>query len=244
MDIKLIDTDMLEKIRELKLPRREERSPYVVLSVYGDGTRASPKWNAKVYRDSKGRLKLVTVDLKTLEDMISGSVPPSRKNIIRVDDAGWGFPLGGVMIGATDEKRVEVGLIGVEYFQGERFRTHDYLYEAARITRDLVRRFGASPEDTIVEICTGYVNTKSREALRRDGYDVRVIEVKGLLQHELEKKFKEYIASLGYTAYFDPKEAHDAGSRFEEVIRWIKEKPSERLKLAKTGWEYFKRGPF
>ncbi|MCD1294596.1 hypothetical protein CUJ83_06215 [Methanocella sp. CWC-04] len=242
MDIKIIDRKTLEKIKSLKLPERKESSPYVVLHVYGDGIRASPKWNAKVYMNSKGELKLVTVDLSTLEDMLSGGMGRQKEKVLKVDDAGWGFPLGGVMIGVTDEARVETGIVEVKYFQGERFESKDYLYETARVTKELVSRFNASPENTRIEICTGYVNTMSRTALREEGYDVTVVEIKGLLQDELEKRFKEYVKSLGYKRYFDPKETHDIGYRFSEVIKWIEEKPEDRMKLAKTGWKYFKSG--
>ncbi len=240
MDVKPIDKLCLERIQKLGLPTLKENNPYVVLSVRGDGVRASEKWNARVYRDSSGHLKLVTVDLATLRDMLEGRRPSVKGRTIRVDDAGWGFPLGGVMIGATDGERIETGMVPVEYFQGERFERHDYLQYVARITLDLLKRFDAPPDDTLVEICTGYVNVGSKEALRAAGYEVKVTEVTGLLQDELEKKFAEYVKILGYVGYFDPKVTHDAKGRFEDIIRWIEAKPGERMKLAKTGWKYFK----
>jgi putative intracellular protease/amidase len=240
MDIKVIDEECLERIRRLGLPPFSDNSPYVVLSVRGDGVRASPKWNARVYKDKKGRLKLVTMDIKTLQDMLEGRAPAVKNRTIAVDDAGWGFPLGGVMIGATDGERVETGLVPVDYFQGERFERHEYLEYAARVTLDLLRRFNASPDDTLVEICTGYVNVGSKEVLREAGYEVKVVEVKGLLQDELEKRFAEYVRSLGYPGYVDPKETHDPKKPFDDIIRWIEEKPDERMRLAKTGWKYFR----
>lgn len=241
MDIKQIDKNYLERVRNLKLPERKEASPYVALSVYGDGVRAPEKWNAKVYRDSKGNLKLVTVDLHTLESLLEGRKPGVKRRTISVDDAGWGFPLGGVLIGASDGARVETGLIPVECFQGECFKEHAYLREAARATLNLLRRFDASPDDTRIEICSGYINSESKKELREAGFEVDVVEVTGLLQDELENKFKEYVASLGYRAYFDPKGVHDASTPFKQVIAWIDEKPEERMKLAKSGWKYFTR---
>lgn len=240
MDVKKIDTQTLNRIKNLGLPERKEPNKYVVLSVYGDGTRASPKWNAKIYRNDRGELKLVTVDYKTLEDMLAGRSARVKTKILRIDDAGWGFPIGGVMIGVTDEKRVETGLVDVKYFQNGLFESREYLREVARVTESLVNRFGASPETTEIQICTGFINTMSREALRGLGYEVKVVEITGLLQSELERRFKEYVASLGYREYYDPKEVHDIPLRFESAIRWINEKPEERLKLAKTGWDYFK----
>jgi hypothetical protein len=240
MDIKTIDVRCLERIKGLGLPSRKENSPYVVLSVYGDGVRAPKKWNAKIYKDGKGRLKLVTVDLKTLRDMLESRTAPQKERTVTVDDAGWGFPLGGVMIGAASDKRIETGLIPVEYFQGIRFERHEYLEKAASVTLDLLKRLDVRPEDTLVEICTGYVNVGSKKALRDAGYEVNVVEVKGLLQDELENRFKEYVGTLGYHGYFDPKETHDPKRPFDKIIAWINEKPGERMKLAKTGWKYFK----
>jgi len=72
MDVRTIDEGCLERIRGLGLPCAQDNNPYVVLSVRGDGTRAPEKWNARVYKDKRGRLKLVTVDLKTLTDLMEG----------------------------------------------------------------------------------------------------------------------------------------------------------------------------
>lgn len=240
MDVRRIDGACLERIRRLGLPQVEDRNPYVVLSVRGDGARAPETWNLRVYKDKRGRLKLVTVDLRTLQDMLEGRPTADRSRIIRVDDAGWGFPLGGVLIGASDGKRVETDLVPVEYFQGERFERHDYLGNAAKVTLELLKRFDARPEDTLVEICTGYVNVGSKEALRAARYDVRVTEITGLLQDELEKRFAEYVRGLGYSGYVDPKETHDPRAPFRNILKWIEEKPDERMRLAKTGWNYFK----
>jgi hypothetical protein len=84
------------------------------------------------------------------------------------------------------------------------------------------------------------VNSKSKETLRDADFEVKVTEITGYLQHELERRFKEYAESLGYQAYFDPKETSDPASGFRKVIRWIMEDPGRRLKIAKTGWKYFK----
>jgi hypothetical protein len=57
----------------------------------------------------------------------------------------------------------------------------------------------------------------------------------------LEERFKEYIVSLGYREYFDPKETRDPASAFDKVIKWIRENPDARMKIAKTGWKYFRQ---
>jgi hypothetical protein len=237
MDVRPIDSETFKSLESLGLPRRgDQPNPYVVLSVRGDGKRAPEAWIATVYRNDRGQLKLVTTDFATLQKLLPGE----PKRIIRVDDAGWGFPLGGVMIGATDGSRVETGLIDTRFFQGNPFKAHAYLAEAARITLDLVKRLGGKPGETQIEICPGYVNSRSKEALQKEGYDVHVTEITGLLQTELEKRFKEYAESLGYPAYYDPKETRSPAMAFNQVIRWIDQDPEQRMKIAKTGWKYFR----
>jgi hypothetical protein len=240
MDVMPIDQTTLRAIESLGLPWRKEANSYVVLSVYGDGVRVTPKWTARVYRNEKGQLKLVTTDYHTLERLLSGE-PHAREKVIKVDDAGWGFPLGGVMIGAEADGRIETGIVDVRFFQDGPFESHAYLDEAARVTLELVRRLGGRADDTLVEICTGYVNSRSKDALRKAGFEVEVTEITGLLQHDLERRFKEYIESLGYHSYFDPKEARDPASSFKKVIRWVMEDPEDRMRIAKTGWKYFKQ---
>ncbi len=240
MDVRPIDEATLRAIEGLELPRRTEASPYVALSVYGDGVRVTPRWAARVYRNAKGQLKLVTTDYHTLEQLLSGKAP-SMEKVIKVDDAGWGFPLGGVMIGAEADQHIETGMVDVRFFQGKPFELHAYLEEAARVTLALVEKLGGRPSDTLVEICTGYVNSRSKEVLREAGYEVKVTEITGLLQHGLEERFKEYVESLGYREYFDPKETRDPASAFNKVIKWICEDPDARMKIAKTGWKYFRQ---
>jgi len=236
MDVRPIDSETFKMIKDLGLPRRDQANPYVVLSLHGDGKRLPASWNATIYRDAKDRLKIVSSSLSALQKLL----PVETKQTIQVDDAGWGFPLGGVLIGATDGLRVETGLIDTRFFQGERFKSHAYLDEAARITLELVKQLHGHPGETPVEVCPGYVNSKSREALERDGYEVRVTVITGLLQDQLEKRFKEYVQSIGYSYYYDPKETDNPASAFEKVIRWVDEKPDERMIIAKTGWKYFR----
>jgi hypothetical protein len=179
---------------------------------------------------------------KTLTDFVfEGAESKDPLLTLQVDDAGWGFPLGGVMIGATDGNRVETGLIDQMYFQDGAFESKGYLQEAANITLELIAKFGAMPDNSRIEICPGYINSTSRKTLIRKGYRVEVKQITGLLQNELEKKFFEYISTLGYESYYDPKETTNISKKFNDVIKWIYEDGDNRMALAKTGWKYFKK---
>ena len=164
------------------------------------------------------------------------------KLLIQVDDSGWGFPLGGVMIGATDGNKVITGIIDVRYFQEGLFESKRYLDEAARITLELAGRMGANPVNSRIQICPGYIHTTSYTTLRRLNYLVEKKPITGLLQNQIEKRFSEYIRTLGYESYYDPKETEDIPKEFREVINWINKDKTNRMMLAKSGWKYFKNG--
>jgi hypothetical protein len=242
-DTVFIDEDMLDAIKGLGLPERREPNKYLLYYVFGDGVRVSPKWNAKVYTNKNGQLKVVTNDFDTLDKMLRNEPPPDTdgKRVIQVDDAGWGFPLGGVMIGAAEGEKIKTGIIDLKYFQNDYlYENKEYLNESARIAVRLVEELGGSPEDTVIEICTGEINTHSKDALRALGYTVIVTEITGPLQDNLERLFREYIYDLGYNLYYDPKVTTSIARDFDSVIKWIREDYPERMKLAKSGWRYFK----
>jgi len=240
-----IDESMLEKIKALGLPEKKENNKYILLHVSGDNIRAPENFNAKVYAGKKG-LKLVTNDHETLMDLINGKQKNGNySRTIFVDDSGVGFPLQGVLIGAYDTKtnQTEVEEVSVEYFQSPKFENQEYLDEGVNVALKLLKKFNADSKDTLIKVCTGFVNIKIKKKLRELGYSVDIAKIGEPLQSKLEKKHKEYIKkTTGYSNYYDPKEVGNISSEFNNVINWINEKPEERLKLAKTGWEYFKNG--
>lgn len=223
-----IDESMLEKIKALKLPEKKENNEYILLHVHGDNVRAPETFNAKVYSGKKG-LKLVTNDYHTLQQLIEGK--PSNKKydrVIYIDDSGAGFPLQGILIGAYDTKtsKTEIGEVSVEFFQSPKFENQEYLNEAANVALKLLHKFNVKPNDTLIKICTGFVNIKIKEKLREISYDVEIAKIGEPLQSELEKKHKEYIkTTAGFLDYYDPKETNNISLEFEKVINWIKEKP-------------------
>ena len=194
---------------------RSESNPYLLASFMGaeekDITR---KWNVKIYtynRKKQGH-SLVCIDKHVLGRLLAedyDSLVPPDLPVLRIDDAGWGFPLCGVMVGVSDEQDVEVAVVPVEYFRDDtenHFNTKQYLKKYTDLGLELLDGFGASPATHRIEICTGYVNQPLREDLRKLGYDVRVAEIKGLLQDELEELFKAYVLEeVGSDIYYDPK---------------------------------------
>lgn len=224
---------------------RHEANPYLQVSYQGAGTGISPKWNVKVYTYSakKGGHSIVCVDKQVLAVIVAGdwaAFTPPELPVLRIDDAGWGFPLCGVMVGITDEQRVEVAVVPVEYFQATgptAFDTKLYLHRYAEQAEQLLARFGAAPPSHRIEICSGYVNQPLRERLRATGYDVRVVEVRGRLQEQLEEHFRAYVQEqTGADLYYDPKAIPQADipRRYRESLTYGQRRCPQ---LVKTGWQ-------
>jgi phage-related protein len=97
--------------------------------------------------------------------------------------------------------------------------------------------FQARPKTHRIEICTGFINGKLKEALRKKSYDVRVVEITGLLQDKLEGLFKQYIKHItGQDLAYDPKEIkkEDIPRYYYKVLDWGKKNAPH---LLKSGWK-------
>ena len=99
--------------------RRSENNIYLLASFKGVGERGiTHKWNVKIYTYNvrKRGHSLVCVDKqvlgKLLDEDYEGFVPPDLQ-LLRIDDAGWGFPLCGVMVGISDEQKVRTAVVPV-----------------------------------------------------------------------------------------------------------------------------------
>jgi len=225
---------------------KPENNPSLLASYKGvEGKGITPKWNVKIYSYNKKRKghSLVCVDKHVLVKILDEdyeSFPPSDLQILRIDDAGWGFPLCGVMVGVSDEKRVRFAEVPVDYFRNDSensYQTRKYLHKYSDLAKRLLEQFGASPSEHRIEICTGFINQLLRDRLRELGYDVRVTEIKGLLQDELEDQYRSYVVSeVGSDIYYDPKnmDRSEISRRYQESLEYGYENCPH---LMKTGWD-------
>lgn len=228
----LVDKGVLEP--------RTENNKYLKLSYKGKGGLISPKWNIKIYTSGS----IVSTDLKLVEDILHDNLKEADASlkVLKIDDAGVGFPLCGVAVGIASATEVFTDFISVKYFQSPLFENHAYLkaYADAGYTL-LIKKFKADPKTHRIEICTGYINMALRDMLWDKGFDVRVVEITGLLQDTLEKAFREHVkekthADLGY----DPKEYPDKSSlarKYYAVLDWGKKYAPQ---LLKSGWRSMK----
>lgn len=220
---------------------RTENNKYLVVSYKGADTLITSKWNIKIYNTGSG----VCTDVEVIKDFVGGRLIPPDPNltVIKIDDAGWGSPLGGVVIGCSDEKKIVTDIIDVAFFRKGPFERREYLRAYSEQGWALIRKyFDADPSTHRIEICTGYVNESLRNLLREKGFDVRQVEIRGLLQDTLEKKFKEYIKEVtgGADLAYDPKELNksEISNYYYLALKFGKEQAPH---LLKTGWKAIRR---
>lgn len=241
LDVRLVEKALLEAAKKGWVVPRTENNPYLKMAFKGSGPIISDKWNVAVYNNGSIRC----VDKSLLADLVAGKVgePDKKKICMSIDDAGYGFPLCGAMIGISDGSRVETDTIHVKYFQEPHFSNKAYtsMYAAAGL-RLLETKFNdVHPSTHRIEICSGYINSSLRESLRRTfSFDVRIVEIKGLLQDELENRFREYVKNyLGEDLAYDPKgmDQGEIAFRYKQAVEWgTKNAPQ----LLKTGWTALK----
>ncbi len=239
--------DMLKQASARGFIRNKpENNPSLIASYKGvEGKGISPKWNVKIYSYNKKKKghSLVCVDKHVLGILLNEDyesfVPPDLQ-ILRIDDAGWGFPLCGVMVGVSDEQTVQVAVVPVEYFRDDtehNFKTKEYLQRYTDFATKLLDQFEASPTTHRIEICTGFVNQPLRDRLRELGFDVRVVEINGLLQDELEEQYRAYVfEKVGSDIYYDPKkmDKSEISRRYRECLDYGNKNCPH---LIKTGWD-------
>jgi hypothetical protein len=232
--------DLVEAIRLLTLPDFADKLP--LISKRGDGALLPDSWTVKVYRNKRGHYSVVCNDFPTLGKLLDGTLQAEFEavkhlKVVEIDDAGWGFPIGGAFVGAVCDGRLETNLIEPRWFTEMGGFTKAYLDEYARRGLDLIERFQASPETHRICICTGYINVGLKDALRAKGFHVTVGKIVGPLQDGLEDAFRAYIKSLGYNGYADPKELtpKKRAAFYTNAVAWGKEFAPHLLKTMFRG---------
>jgi hypothetical protein len=234
----------------LIVPKTENNTSLKVSYCGAEEGVITPKWNIKIYRYNKKKEghSLVCIDMHVLEKLLEEDyesfVLPNLP-VLRIDDAGWGFPLCGVMVGVSDEKNVLSAVVPVEYFRDDPevgIQTGRYLVKYTELAMQVLAQFKAAPDTHRIEICTGHINHMLRENLRNAGYDVRVVEIKGMLQNRLEELFKEYVAEdIGANIYYDPKavDKSEIPKKYRECLKHGKKHCPDKIK---NGWAAIKNG--
>lgn len=153
---------------------------------------------------------------------------------VLIDDAGWGDPVGGVILGIyrveTEEYLSQE--IEVTHFQSPNFYQRTYLERGLEI---ILRGFRCLSvhKDEPIHVCRGVVLDRVREGLAEQGYEVIPTKIEGRLQELVEANLVESLARLGL-----PNIPTVSGKeRFFRQLEWIQENLLQRERFAKTGWK-------
>lgn len=140
------------------------------------------------------------------------------------------------MMRRVETGETHVGEVPLRQFQGEVFKDQLYLNRAAEVVLGGVDALKVSREEPI-HICSGYILSKAREALRERGFKVVTARIRGETQALAEG---EFIRSLSRMGVGD--EATIAGMRsFNALLRWVLEDLEGRERYVKTGWRAWPR---
>jgi len=158
------------------------------------------------------------------------------KNVIWIDDAGWGDLLLGVVIGAIKppNPRYMERRISVSAFQPPNFENKKYLDDTVKIGDEIVEVI-RSDVGTTFKVCSGYVLSSIRRHLRDRGFKVEEVEATGGLREKVERSYIRWCKEIGV-----PAERLEDKRRFWTFLEWIAERPRLREKLVKTGWKSWK----
>jgi len=142
----------------------------------------------------------------------------------------------GVVIAAyrseTREFRYEI--IDVKYFRPPKFRTKQYLKEAAKIVLQLLDKLRLQPDEPI-NICQGYIFDEAVKNLQKTYGETRIkrVQVTGEPQRLTETAYLDELRNLGY----QPVKERDSkrAKSFFHMMNWLQKNP-DKLIYAKTGW--------
>ena len=166
--------------------------------------------------------------------------------MVKIDDAGWGCLVGGVLLGIYREETSQFSYteIPVEMFQGQAFACRQYHEAAYRLTPELLRSIDVSPEEPIT-VCTGEVLAGVRRYLADNGYNWHRGKITGGLQEKIETALMQKLNGLGIRVDYKTL-TEKQGLLFWHCVRWLKggnlnaKALPERERLCKTGWKTFR----
>ena len=153
---------------------------------------------------------------------------------IQIDDAGWGDPVGGVLIGIyrVETSEYVVKEIEVTHFQEPNFVEKTFLARGLELVLDALTCLKV-PKNEPIEVCRGAVLDGVRQGLENQGFEVIPTKIEGQLQELVEANLVTYLAELGIQNI--PQVS--GKERFFRQLEWIQEDLTHREQFAKTGWK-------
>jgi len=210
-----------------------KNSAYMILNVKGNGVEIPESFRLSIYKKNNGTVTIYSNCMDELSQLYRGVNPwqmikGSKKIRVQMDDAGWGCPLNGVLIGMwiEAENRYGVKEIPVSAFKhGKEFYLHDVAITVQNLLGSL------DPEKYYIELCTGWIFSEARKELKKTGWQVIPQKIEGILQEKLEVDFRDLLISrYGLPSGTDPENYVDAykfaircynEGKFKDEFKWI-----------------------
>ncbi len=153
---------------------------------------------------------------------------------IQIDDAGWGDPVGGVLLGVfrVETSEYVVKEIEVTHFQEPNFGKKTFLARGLELVFEALSCLQVTKDEPI-QVCRGAVLDGVREGLKAQGFEVIPTKIEGQLQELVEANLVTSLERLGI--YAIPRVS--GKERFFRQLEWIQEDLEQREQFAKTGWK-------
>ena len=153
---------------------------------------------------------------------------------IQIDDAGWGDPVGGVLIGVyrVETKEFVVKEIEVSHFQEPNFAKKTFLSRGLELAVEALSCLQVQKGEAI-QVCRGAILDEVRAGLKAKGFEVIPTKIEGELQELVEANLVTSLEKLGIRDI--PRVS--GKERFFRQLEWIQEDLAQREHYAKTGWK-------
>lgn len=153
---------------------------------------------------------------------------------IQIDDAGWGDPVSGVLIGVyrVETKEYVVKEIEVTHFKEPNFANKTFLARGLELVLEALTCLQV-PKTEAIQVCRGAVLDGVRAGLKARGFKVIPTKIEGHLQELVEANFVTSLEKLGLQDI--PRVS--GKERFFRQLEWIQEDLRKREHYAKTGWK-------
>ncbi len=157
---------------------------------------------------------------------------------IQIDDAGWGDPIGGVIIGIYRVETSEYIAKEIEVinFQEQNFSQKTFLTRGLELVLEALECLQV-PKEEPIEVCRGAVLDGVRDGLQSRGYEVIPKKIEGQLQELVEANFVSTLERLGLNDI--PRVS--GKERFFRQLEWVQEDHKQRERHVKTGWKNWEK---
>jgi len=156
--------------------------------------------------------------------------------VVQIDDSGSGSLIGGTCIGAVRTETLEYTyeFVPLEYYQGEIFKSKEYIKMAGKIVLMLLDKLNLRNDEEL-QICNGYMFDVAKKYLDTKKISYISAKIGDPLQTMIEKTFQNYALSLGLPPQYVKYTKYPL--HFHKILRWVYADYAKRAPLCKTGWK-------